>query len=122
MNPKDSLGTYILNLYMYILIYWASLVAQRLKHLPGMRETWVRSLGQEDPLEKENGKHSSTLAWRIPWREATTKQFIKVVGQYTLQIAMYEDLSYYEFLQAQGIVNSFICHMVIMKWYLTFVF
>jgi len=66
--------------------------------------------------------HSSTLAWRIPWREATTKQFIKVVGQYTLQIAMYEDLSYYEFLQAQGIVNSFICHMVIMKWYLTFVF
>ena len=42
--------------------------------------------------------------------------------KYTLQIAMYEDLSYYEFLQAQGIVNSFICHMVIMKWYLTFVF
>ena len=40
---------------MYILIYWASLVAQRLKHLTGMRETWVRSLGQEDTLEKENG-------------------------------------------------------------------
>ena len=34
---------------------WASLVAQRLKHLPAMRETWVQSLGQEDPLEKENG-------------------------------------------------------------------
>ena len=41
---------------MYILnIYWASLVAQRLKRLPGMRETRVRSMGQEDPLEKENG-------------------------------------------------------------------
>ena len=39
------------------------------KHLPGMRETWVRSLGQEDPLEKEMATHSSTLAWRIPWRE-----------------------------------------------------
>ena len=47
----------------------ASLVAQRLKHLPGMLETGVRSLGQEDPLEKEMATHSSTLAWRIPWRE-----------------------------------------------------
>ena len=48
---------------------WASLVAQRLKRLPPMRETWVRSLGWEDPLEKEMATHSSTLAWRIPWRE-----------------------------------------------------
>ena len=48
---------------------WASLVAQRLKHLPGMWETWVQSLGREDPLEKEMATHSSTLAWRIPWRE-----------------------------------------------------
>ena len=47
----------------------ASLVAQRLKHLPGMRETRVQSLGWEDPLEKEMATHSSTLAWRIPWRE-----------------------------------------------------
>ena len=47
----------------------ASLVAQRLKCLPAMQETWVRSLGQEDPLEKEMATHSSILAWRIPWRE-----------------------------------------------------
>ena len=47
----------------------SSLVAQRLKHLPGMQETHVRSLGREDPLEKEMATHSSTLAWRIPWRE-----------------------------------------------------
>ena len=45
---------------------WASLVAQRVKRLPAMRETWVRSLGQEDPLEKEMVTHFSTLAWRIP--------------------------------------------------------
>ena len=45
---------------------WASLVAQRLKHLPAMQETWVRSLGQENPLEKEMATHSSVLAWRIP--------------------------------------------------------
>jgi len=44
-------------------------VAQRLKRLPGMRETQVQSLGQEDPLEKEMAPHCSTLAWRIPWTE-----------------------------------------------------
>ena len=48
---------------------WASLVAQRLKRLPSMRETRIRSLGREDPLEKEMATHSSTLAWRIPWKE-----------------------------------------------------
>ena len=47
----------------------ASLVAQRLKHLPPMRETWVRSLGQKDPLEKEMVTRSNILAWRIPWTE-----------------------------------------------------
>ena len=47
----------------------ASLLAQRLKHLPAMWETWVRSLAQEDPLEKEMATHSSILAWRIPWME-----------------------------------------------------
>ena len=47
----------------------ASLVAQRLKYLPAVRETWVQSLGREDPLEKEMATHSSILAWRIPWTE-----------------------------------------------------
>ena len=46
-----------------------SLVALRLKHLPLVQETWVRSLGREDPLEKEMATHSSILAWRIPWTE-----------------------------------------------------
>ena len=44
-------------------------MAQRLKSLPATWETWVRSLGQEDPLEKEMATHSSILAWRIPWTE-----------------------------------------------------
>ena len=39
------------------------------KHLPTMQETWVRSLGGEDPLEKEMAAHSSTLVWKIPWKE-----------------------------------------------------
>ena len=46
-----------------------SLVAQQLKCLPAMRETWVRSLGLEDSLEKEMATHSSILALRIPWTE-----------------------------------------------------
>ena len=44
-------------------------MAQRLKRLPAMWETWVQSLGWEDPLEKEMATHSSILTWRIPWTE-----------------------------------------------------
>ena len=47
----------------------ASLVAQLVKNLPAMQETWVRFLGWEDPLEKEMATHSSILAWIIPWSE-----------------------------------------------------
>ena len=46
---------------------WASLVAQLAKNLPALWETWVQSLGWEDPLEKGKVNHSSILAWRIPW-------------------------------------------------------
>ena len=45
------------------------MVAQRVKHLPAMQETWVRSLGQEDPLEKEMATHSDSLAWKMSWME-----------------------------------------------------
>ena len=48
---------------------WAPLVAQTVKNPPAMRETWVRSLGWEDPLEEGMATHSSLLAWRIPWTE-----------------------------------------------------
>ena len=47
----------------------ASLVAQMVRRVPTMRETWVRSLGREDPLEKEMITHSSILAWKVPWIE-----------------------------------------------------
>ena len=48
-------------------MYGVSLVAQKVKHLSAMQETWVRSLGWEDPLEKEMAAHSKVLAWKIPW-------------------------------------------------------
>ena len=47
----------------------ASLVAQLVKNLPAVQETWVRSLGQEDPLEKGMAAHSSIFSWRMPWTE-----------------------------------------------------
>ena len=46
------------------------LLAQAVKRLSTIRETWVRSLGQEDPLEKEMAIHSSTITWKIPWTES----------------------------------------------------
>ena len=52
-----------------VVVVWASLVAQTVKRLPAMWETWVQSLGQEDPLEKEMATHPSTIAWKIPWTE-----------------------------------------------------
>ena len=59
-SPREGVG--------YPLQYsWASLVAQLVKNLPAMRETWVWSLGWEDALEKGKATHSSILAWRIPW-------------------------------------------------------
>ena len=61
-SPEEGIG--------YPLQYsWTSLVAQMVKSQPAMRETWVRPLGWEDPLEEGMATHSSILAWRIPWTE-----------------------------------------------------
>ena len=54
---------------VFLISFGASLVAQTLKRLPAMRDTWVRSLGGKDRLEKEMATHSSILAWEIPWTE-----------------------------------------------------
>ena len=64
-SPAKSLPPFSGYFFSLVLI----LVAQRLKRLPAMWETWVQSLGREDPPEKEMATHSSTLAWRIPWTE-----------------------------------------------------
>ena len=57
---------YVNNIYIIIIL---PILAQRVKCLATMQETWVQSLGQEDPLDKEMTTHSSTLAWKIPWTE-----------------------------------------------------
>ena len=66
---RFSLQGALLRLARYLERFGLSLVAQRVKRLPAMQETWVQYLGQEDPLEKETATHSSTLAWKIPWTE-----------------------------------------------------
>ena len=58
---------YGFNFNIIIVCFQASLLAQLVKNLPAKRETWVQSLGWEDPLEKRKATHSSMLAWRIPW-------------------------------------------------------
>ena len=70
----DWQSLFILNFYklfffseVYLQESRACLVAQLIKNLPAMWETWVQSLGWEDPLEKGKATHSSILAWRIPW-------------------------------------------------------
>ena len=60
---------------IYSYFWVASLVGQMVKNLPAMRQTWVLSLSQEDPLEKEMATHSSLLAWRIPWTEEPGKLY-----------------------------------------------
>jgi len=63
-KPKEHSGRKSLR---PISLLGASLLAQLVKNPPAMQETWVRSLGWKDPLEKGKATHSSILAWRIPW-------------------------------------------------------
>ena len=77
----------------------ASLVDQTVKRLPTMWQTLVRSLGREDPLEKEMATHSSTLAWEIPWTEergrlqSTESQRVRHDFTFTLSRLLHPDVN-----------------------------
>ena len=78
MNPVVTDYPRTLLLFIKIRVFiWASVVAQLVKNLPAMQESWFLSLGQEDPLEKRTATHCSILAWRIPWTEEESFAFIK---------------------------------------------
>ena len=66
---KNIFLIYLYQKRMHYYLIRTSLVAQMVKRLPTMQETWVQSLGWEDLLEKDMATHSSTLAWKIPWAE-----------------------------------------------------
>ena len=61
-------GSYSFKMY-FVSPSKASLMAQTVKNLPAMQKTWIRSLGQEDPLQKGMATHASILTWKIPWTE-----------------------------------------------------
>ena len=69
LRPLTLRGPYRTLSFIYFADEWASLVAQTVKNLPAMQETWVPSLGREGPLEKGMATHPSIPAWRIPWTE-----------------------------------------------------
>ena len=64
-----------------------SLVSQPVKNLPARQETWVRFLGQKDPLEKEMATHASFLAWRIPWTEESLWAILYGVAESWAQVS-----------------------------------
>ena len=68
---------------------WVSLVAQMVKNLPGMRETWVQSLGWEDPLEEGMASHSSILAWRIPMDRGAWRAAVRGVAKSQTRLSNY---------------------------------
>ena len=68
-NNQTRLGNFTKWIMVATCHYSVIHMAQMIKHMSSMLETWVRSLGREDPLEKEMATHSTTLAWKIPWTE-----------------------------------------------------
>ena len=66
---REEIGYKCQTFFISLLSSRNSLVAQMVKRLPTMQETWIQSLGREDLLEKEMATHSSILAWKIPWME-----------------------------------------------------
>ena len=85
--------TYLLGLALFFVLWRcrASLIAQSVKYLPAIQETWVRFLGREDPLEKEMATHASTLAWSIPW----TKEPGRLQSTGSQESATTQRLNYY---------------------------
>ena len=86
------------------------------KHLPTMRETWVWSLGQEDPLEKEMATHSSTLAWKIPWMEESRR--LQSMGSQRVELDMTEWLHFHFYTSFILIYSekAMVPHSSILAW------
>ena len=81
-NSICSLAAFVSHLAFLNNISKVSLVAQMVRSLLVMQETWVQSLGQEDPLEKEMATHSSILDWKIPWTEEPTVHGLQSMGSW----------------------------------------
>ena len=95
----------------------ASLVAQMVKPLPAMWETWVQSVGREDPLEKEMATHSGTLAWKIPWTEEPGR--LQSMGLQTVRHAWVTPLSLFPVIKRKMAEKSRLTSGLIFQWMFT---
>ena len=82
-QPVKSMGSQRVrhNLATFTFSFWASLVVELVKNLPAMQETWVQSLGWEDPLEEAVATQSSILAWRIPMDRGTWRATVRGIAK-----------------------------------------
>ena len=97
----------------------AKSVAQRLKRLPGMRETRVWSLGWKDPLEKEMATHSSTLAWRIPWREEPGRLLVHGVAKSWTRLG---DFTFFHYRPWESLKPVYPENQILEKCFSNFIF
>ena len=118
-KKKNPLSTTSLALWPArdILSFRASLVAQMVKHLPAVREAWVRSQGWEDSLEREMATHSSTLAWKIPWMEEPGR--LQSTGSQRVRHNWVTSLSFFQFLISEMNIILF-SHSFIHRYLLIF--
>ena len=100
------------NIYWFVCVepsLWAFLVAQLVKNLRAMQETWVWSLGWEDPLEKEKATHSSILAWRIPWTGLQRVRQLSDFHNNTTTIFVSQDKSHLIMCMSLNVLLNLVC-------------
>ena len=86
--PSEKVGSVLKHFSLLTpFIFWAFRLAQMVKNPPAIWETWVQSLGQENPLEKGMATHSSILAWRIPWTEGAWQATVHGVAKSQTQLS-----------------------------------
>ena len=79
--PDELVSHKTLNMYKVVCVSGASLVARMIKKLPAMRDTWVRSLSWEDPLQESMATHSSILAWRTPMDRGASRATVHGIAK-----------------------------------------
>ena len=97
--------------------WWASLVAQMVKNLLVMQQTWVQSLAEEDPLEKEMATHSRILAWKIPWREEPSRATVHRVTESDMTEKTEHTHDYMSIESVRSSSHIFLCgSLLLLHW------
>ena len=117
-----KIGLYLILYFKYCVTYqntanylhiWDSLVAQMVKNLPAMQETWVQSLGWEDPLEEGLATHSSILAWRIPMDRGSWRATVHGVAKGQTRLSNYHTHTHTPAYSYPDFVGLFQTHILV---------